>query len=101
MPAHRDAFDASYDQLVRVEIERFRAKANELLAGSITDDDFRAFRLRYGIYGQRQPGVQMVRTKFPGGVLTAGQMRQLALISDRHAGGRGHLTTRQNISTLR
>jgi sulfite reductase beta subunit-like hemoprotein len=97
MPAHRDAFDPEYDQLVRAEIERFRAKAQELLDGSITDDDFRGFRLRYGIYGQRQPGVQMVRTKFPGGVLTAGQMRQLALISDRHAHGRGHLTTRQNI----
>jgi sulfite reductase beta subunit-like hemoprotein len=39
----------------------------------------------------------MVRTKFPGGVLTASQMRQLGRIADDFAGGRGHITTRQNM----
>jgi len=92
-----DQFEADYDKLVREEIERFRARANEYLSGSVTEDEFRGFRLRHGIYGQRQPGVQMVRTKFPSGVVTAGQMQQLANISDRFAGGKGHITTRQNM----
>ena len=35
---------------------------------------FRPFRLKHGIYGQRQPGVQMVRTKIPGGLLTSRQI---------------------------
>ena len=39
----------------------------------------------------------MIRTKVPGGLLTAGQMRQLAGVADDFAGGKGHLTTRQNM----
>ena len=39
----------------------------------------------------------MIRTKVPGGLLTSGQMRQLAGIADDFAGGKGHLTTRQNM----
>ncbi len=90
-------FEADHDTTVRTEIELFRTRAQELISGAISDDDFRGFRLRYGVYGQRQPGVQMVRTKFPGGVLTARQLRQLARIADDFAGSRGHVTTRQNM----
>jgi len=68
-----------------------------VLAGAITDDEFRGFRLRYGIYGQRQPGVQMVRTKLPSGMVTASQLERLADVADEFGGGKGHLTTRQNI----
>ncbi len=67
--------EQQYDATVRADIELFRNQANQFLAGEITDDQFRAFRLRRGIYGQRQQGVQMIRTKVPGGLLTADQMR--------------------------
>ncbi len=63
--------EAEYDATVRADIELFRAHAEKFVAGEITDDQFRAQRLRRGIYGQRQPGVQMIRTKVPGGILTA------------------------------
>src|SRR5579884_2563143 len=89
--------EAEYDRIVRDDIELFRSQANKFLSGELTDDQFRPFRLRRGIYGQRQPGVQMVRTKIPGGMLTAGQLEQLAAIADEFGGGRGHLTTRQNM----
>src|SRR5579884_94693 len=89
--------EAEYDRIVRDDIELFRTQANKFLRGELTDDQFRPFRLRRGIYGQRQPGVQMVRTKIPGGMLTAGQLEQLAAIADEFGGGRGHLTTRQNM----
>jgi sulfite reductase beta subunit-like hemoprotein len=89
--------EAEYDATVRADIELFRAHAEKFVAGEITDDQFRAQRLRRGIYGQRQPGVQMIRTKIPGGILTARQMDQLALVADEFGGGKGHLTTRQNI----
>jgi sulfite reductase beta subunit-like hemoprotein len=95
--AIREAFEQEHEQTVRAEIERFRAKAEQVLAGAITDDEFRPFRLRYGIYGQRQPGVQMVRTKIPSGMLTAAQLERLAEIADEFGGGRGHTTTRQNL----
>jgi sulfite reductase beta subunit-like hemoprotein len=39
----------------------------------------------------------MIRTKVPGGLLTADQMRQLGRIADEFGGGKGHLTTRQNM----
>jgi len=88
---------AEYDQVVRADIEDFRDKAERVLRGEMTDDEFRQHRLRRGIYGQRQAGVQMVRTKIPGGTLTTGQLRQLAVIADEFGGGKGHLTTRQNM----
>src|ERR1035441_6762251 len=93
----RDDFELQHDRLVREEIETFRRKANAFLAGEIPEDEFRPFRLKHGIYGQRQPGVQMVRCKIPGGLLTSRQVEQFARIADEFGGGRGHLTTRQNI----
>jgi sulfite reductase beta subunit-like hemoprotein len=91
------AVETSYDETVRRDIELFREQAEAFTAGQLTDDQFRAVRLRRGIYGQRQPGVHMVRTKVPGGMVTARQMRQLAAIADEFGGGRAHLTTRQNV----
>jgi sulfite reductase beta subunit-like hemoprotein len=89
--------EIEYDATVRADIELFRSYAEKFVAGEITDDQFRAQRLRRGIYSQRQAGVHMIRTKVPGGTLTAAQMDQMALIADEFAGGKGHLTTRQNI----
>jgi sulfite reductase beta subunit-like hemoprotein len=89
--------ETQYDRTVREDIELFRSQADAFLTGQLTEDQFRAYRLRRGIYGQRQQGVQMVRTKVPGGRLTADQMRQLARVADEFGGGKGHLTTRQNM----
>ncbi|HTW65520.1 MAG TPA: nitrite/sulfite reductase [Bryobacteraceae bacterium] len=89
--------ETEYDATVRADIELFRSYAEMYMAGQLTDDEFRAQRLRRGVYSQRQTGVHMIRTKIPGGSLTAAQMDQLALIADEYGGGKGHLTTRQNI----
>lgn len=89
--------EQEYDTTVREDIEQFRIKAQEWMDKKITDDQFRAQRLRRGVYGQRQEAVHMIRTKIPGGSLTADQMRQLAAVADAVAGGKGHLTTRQNM----
>src|SRR5947208_10131381 len=93
----REQFETQHDQTVRDEIETFRERSKVYLAGEITEDQFRPFRLKHGIYGQRQPGVQMVRCKVPGGLVTAPQLEQFAQIADEFGGGRAHLTTRQNI----
>ena len=79
------------------EIETFEAEAMRVLAGDVTSDLFRPFRLQHGIYGQRQPGVQMVRIKIPFGGLSSNQLRRVAELADRHATGVGHVTTRQDI----
>src|SRR5436305_12635952 len=93
----RELLENQHDKTVREEIETFRTKAMAFLAGEITENDFRPFRLKHGIYGQRQAGVQMVRCKIPGGLMTADQADQLAQVADRFGGGKGHLTTRQNM----
>ena len=79
------------------EIETFEAEAIRLLAGEVSNDLFKPFRLQYGIYGQRQAGVQMVRIKIPFGGLSANQFRRIAELADRYATGVGHVTTRQDI----
>ena len=89
--------EAAYDATVRADIELFRSYAEKYVAGQLTDDAFRAQRLRRGIYTQRQAGVHMIRTKVPGGILTADQLDQLAYVADEFGGGKGHLTTRQNM----
>ncbi len=93
----RTAVEAEFDRTVREDIEAFRAAASEYMAGALTDDQFRAHRLRRGVYSQRQPGVHMIRTKIPGGILTADQLDVLAAVADEFAEGKGHLTTRQNM----
>ena len=89
--------DIEYDRIVREDIELFRQAAHRYSSGEINDDQFRPHRLRRGIYGQRQPGVHMVRTKIPGGIATADQFSALASIAEDFGGGKGHLTTRQNM----
>jgi|HubBroStandDraft_3_1064219.scaffolds.fasta_scaffold08120_3 sulfite reductase beta subunit-like hemoprotein len=96
-PSLQQQTEAEYDATVRADIELFRSYAEKFVAGEINDDQFRAQRLRRGIYSQRQAGVQMIRTKIPGGMLTSEQMHSMAAIADEFAGGKGHLTTRQNI----
>ena len=93
----RDQFEQEHDRLVREEIETFRERSLSFLAGEITEAQFRPFRLKHGIYGQRQQGVQMVRCKIPGGLLTGAQLEQLAAVADEFGGGKGHITTRQNM----
>jgi sulfite reductase (ferredoxin) len=79
------------------EIETFEQEAKRMLAGEIVGDLFKPFRLQYGIYGQRQAGVQMVRIKIPFGGITANQLRRIAELSERYTTGVGHVTTRQDI----
>lgn len=79
------------------EIEIFEGEAARLKRGEITSDQFKPFRLQHGIYGQRQPGVQMVRVKLPQGRLNPAQLRRLADLADSYASGVCHLSTRQNI----
>ncbi|HEV2348622.1 MAG TPA: nitrite/sulfite reductase [Terriglobia bacterium] len=84
-------------QAIDEEIRLFGERLEQLYRGEITEDQLRPFRLKHGIYGQRQPGFQMVRVKVPSGVLNPGQLRVLADIAETYSTGRGHLTTRENI----
>jgi len=83
---------------VALEIDNFEAEVARFVSGELSPGRFRAFRLAHGVYGQRQPGVQMVRVKIPTGALTGAQMRRLADIGEAFSPtGLLHLTTRQDV----
>lgn len=84
-------------QEIQEEIETFEDEVKRLQAGDVTLDLFKPFRLQYGIYGQRQADVQMVRIKIPFGGMTSNQVRRVAELAETYATGVGHVTTRQDI----
>jgi sulfite reductase (NADPH) hemoprotein beta-component len=79
------------------EIDEFVATLERFEKGEITPDQWRAYRLVRGTYGQRQPEGQMVRVKIPQGILDGEQLEALADVAQRHSRGFGHVTTRQNL----
>ena len=81
----------------RNDIVELSQRIESFNAGKEDEEKFRLYRLTRGVYGQRQLGVQMFRTKIPFGKITTDQLFALADISDRYATGNLHLTTRQNI----
>jgi sulfite reductase beta subunit-like hemoprotein len=84
--------------IIEREFDDFDNEAEEFLAGKIAEDEFIGFRLKQGVYGQRQPDVQMVRVKLPFGGVTPEQMEVFADVVEKWAPlEKGHITTRQNI----
>jgi sulfite reductase (ferredoxin) len=80
------------------EFDDFDTEAGRFLRGDSAEDEFIPFRLRQGVYGQRQPGVQMVRVKLPMGGITPEQLEAFADGIERYVPlKKGHITTRQNI----
>ncbi len=84
--------------IIEREFDDFDNEAEEFLAQRLPEDQFIGFRLKQGVYGQRQPDVQMVRVKLPFGGVTPDQMDAFADVVERYAPlDKGHVTTRQNI----
>jgi sulfite reductase beta subunit-like hemoprotein len=84
--------------IIEREFDDFDSEAEEFLSGRLAEDRFIGFRLKQGVYGQRQPDVQMVRVKLPFGGVTPAQMDAFADVVERYAPLRkGHITTRQNV----
>jgi sulfite reductase (ferredoxin) len=80
------------------EFEDFETEATKFLGGETPEDQFIGFRLKQGVYGQRQPNVQMIRVKLPFGGITPDQMDAFADVIERYVPlKKGHITTRQNI----
>jgi sulfite reductase (ferredoxin) len=84
--------------ILQQEFDDFKTEATKFLAGDTPEDEFIKFRLKQGVYGQRQPDVQMIRVKLPFGGVTPEQLEKFADVVERYAPLRkGHITTRQNI----
>jgi len=80
------------------EFDDFDNEAGRFLDGQTPEDQFIGFRLKQGVYGQRQIERQMVRVKLPFGGITAEQLEAFADVIERYVPLRkGHITTRQNV----
>src|SRR5215211_7206276 len=80
------------------EFDDFDTEAHQFLEGQTEEVDFIGFRLKQGVYGQRQPDVQMIRVKLPMGGVSPEQMDAFADAIESYAPlNKGHITTRQNI----
>jgi len=85
-----------YDQtLVDERVSQFRDQTERFLAGKLPEEEFRALRLRNGLYIQRF--APMLRISIPYGLLSSDQVRMLAHVARTYDKGYGHFTTRQNI----
>jgi len=84
--------------ILEQEFDDFDSEAAKFLDGQTPEDQFIGFRLKQGVYGQRQANVQMVRVKLPFGGITPEQMDTFAEVTERYAPlNKSHITTRQNI----
>jgi sulfite reductase beta subunit-like hemoprotein len=84
--------------IIEREFDDFDNEAEQFLSGALAEEQFIGFRLKQGVYGQRQPDVQMVRVKLPFGGVTPEQMEAFATVVEKWAPlDKGHITTRQNI----
>src|SRR3954468_5809904 len=84
--------------IITREFDDFDNEAEKFLAGETPEPQFIGFRLKQGVYGQRQPDVQMIRAKVPMGGITPEQMDGYANVIEKYAPlNKGHITTRQNI----
>jgi len=59
--------------VVEKDILELEKKIRQFKEGTVDEERFRSLRLARGVYGQRQPGVQMIRIKLPYGKVTSNQ----------------------------
>src|SRR5258708_6007143 len=88
-------YDEIDQRLVDERVQQFRGQTRRFLAGQLSEEEFRALRLRNGLYIQRY--APMLRIAIPYGLLSTRRLRKLAEISRRYDRGYGHFSTRQNM----
>ena len=84
--------------IIEREFDDFDTESTSYLRGDIEETEFIKFRLKQGVYGQRQPDVQMIRVKLPFGGIAPHQMDAFADLVEIYVPlNKGHITTHQNI----
>ena len=78
-------------------IEIYEIQLGRVQAGQVEETLFTEFRLRHGVYGQRDDRSQMIRVKIPFGGLTAVQLEMLADVAEEFSDNIIHITTRQDV----
>jgi sulfite reductase (NADPH) hemoprotein beta-component len=88
-------YDAYDQKIVDQRVAQYRDQTQRYLAGELSEDEFRPFRLQNGLYIQRY--APMLRVAIPYGMLSSTQLRTLGHIARQYDRGYAHISTRQNI----
>jgi len=79
------------------DLIEFREGFKAYRSGQWDADRWATFRLRFGVYAQKQDGFFMIRAKIPGGRLGFQQLRTIAAVNRTFCGADAHITTRQDV----
>jgi sulfite reductase (NADPH) hemoprotein beta-component len=88
-------YDQIDQRLVDERVAQFRDQTRRFMAGRLSEEEFKALRLRNGLYIQRY--APMLRIAIPYGLLSTKQLRKLAAIARKYDRAYGHFSTRQNL----
>jgi len=83
------------------DLDTFRQMVEQVKAGALAPERFRAFRVPMGVYEQREDGAYMLRVRVPASGVLPHQMQALADAAKRFGSGVLHVTTRQDIQVHR
>src|SRR6476620_8596474 len=70
--------------IIEREFDDFDTEAGKFLRGETEEAEFIGFRLKQGVYGQRQADVQMIRVKLPFGGVTPENMDAFAEVIEKY-----------------
>jgi sulfite reductase (NADPH) hemoprotein beta-component len=88
-------YDEIDQRMVDERVAQFRDQTRRFMVGTLAEDEFRALRLRNGLYIQRY--APMLRIAIPYGLFSSQQLRKFAEITRKYDRGYGHFSTRQNL----
>jgi len=88
-------YDEHDQRMLDERVRQYRGQTQRFLRGELSEAEFRALRLRNGLYVQRL--APMLRIAIPYGMLASRQLRKLAHIARHFDKGYAHFTTRQNV----
>src|ERR1035437_4697327 len=79
------------------EIDELESLVHQFQSGRLDPTAFKARRVPFGVYEQRQDNTFMVRVRCPGGAITPRQLKEVAELSQAYGADTLHITTRQEL----
>jgi sulfite reductase beta subunit-like hemoprotein len=79
------------------DYDEYRSALDNFSSGRWSEDRWKTFRLRFGVYAQKQAKSYMIRAKTPGGRFSFSQARTAAKVNRQYCGSDIHITTRQDL----
>ena len=82
------------------DIDKFAALAKGYQEQTVSQTEFKAFRVPLGVYEQRKNEVYMARVRATGGVITPSQLQRVIDIAQANGSDLLHITTRGEVQIL-